>query len=306
MPSPFHPDLRAARWIPPIPYSSWLTRRMRRLAPRPGDLGEGVEAEEFVVSPTTSLRILRPTGSTAPAPALLWVHGGGHLIGTPEQDDAANAALVRELGIVVAAVRYRLGADAPAPASVDDCSAALAHLLSHGAALGVDPARIAVGGASAGGGIAAAVVLRAHDEGVGPVTFQLLVYPMLDDRTVERHDRRRLPVRMWSRRNNRLGWSTYLGVAPGSPGVPAYAAPARRADLTGLPPTWIGVGTLDLFHDEDLEYARRLEAAGVPTRVVTIPGAFHGFDQVFPRTAVVRDFRRDQAEALRSAGIVAD
>jgi len=299
----FHPELAAARWIPPFSYGPRLARMMRGLRPRAGDPGAGVTAEEIVVSPTVSLRVLRPATAAVDLPALLWIHGGGHLFGAPEQDDGANAALVRELGIVVAAARYRLGAEAPAPASADDCYAALEHLAEHAEELGIDARRIAVGGASAGGGIAAGVVLLAHDRGRIPIACQLLVYPMLDDRTAGRDDLDSLRVRMWTPKSNRLGWATYLGTEPGSDDVPDYAAPARREDLTGLPPAWIGVGTLDLFHDEDVDYARRLERAGVPVELVVVPGAFHGFDQLFAETRVVRDFRRSQADALRRAGL---
>lgn len=300
----FHPDLAAARWIPRFSYGPRLARFLHGMTPRPKDPGAGVTAETVVVSPTVSLRLLRPAGADAPVPVLLWMHGGGHLFGSPEQDDRANIALVRELGIAVAAARYRLGADAPAPASVDDGLAALAALSGRADELGLDANRIAVGGASAGGGVAAGIVLAAHDRGEIEVAFQLLVYPMLDDRTATREDLDTMPVLMWTQSSNRLGWRTYLGVEPGASAVDPYAVPARRADLTGLPPTWIGVGDLDLFHDEDVEYARRLRAAGVECTLTVVPGAFHGFDVVFAAKPVVQAFRRSQVEALRAAGIV--
>jgi len=131
--------------------------------------------------------------------------------------------------------------------------------------------------------------------------FQLLVYPMLDDRTVLRTDIDPKKLRMWSPGSNRFGWASYLGGQPGSADVSPYAAPARRDDLSGLPPAWIGVGTLDLFHDEDLVYARRLESAGVPCEVHIVEGAFHGFDAVFRKAGVTRAFWEEQARALRAA-----
>ncbi len=131
--------------------------------------------------------------------------------------------------------------------------------------------------------------------------FQLLIYPMLDDRTTTRTDLGSLKVRVWTPKSNRYGWSSYLGDTVAGPDVSPYTAAARREDLTGLPPAWIGVGTLDLFHDEDVEYARRLNASGVPCELHVIPGAFHAFDLVLPKADISRDFWRRQAQALKSA-----
>lgn len=301
MPSPYHPELRGIRWIPRFSYGPRLVGLMRRLPQRPADHGPDVRVGEIAVTSAVSIRLLRPANAKTPVPVLVWMHGGGHLIGSPEQDDVPNVAFVRELGIAVAAVRYRLGFDAPAPASVDDCYDALRHLVSHADELGIDPDRLAIGGASAGGGVAAGLVQRAHDSGEIAVRFQLLVYPMLDDRTVTRTDLDTSRVRVWTPKSNRYGWRTYLGVEPGAPQVPLYAVPARREDLGGLPPAWIGVGTEDLFYDEDVAYARRLEQAGVPCELEVVPGAFHGFDALFRKTAVVRAFWDSQAAALRSA-----
>lgn len=239
MPSPYHPELRGIRWVPRFSYGPRLVRLMRRLPQRPADRadpGADVRVDAVAVTPTASIRLLRPANSVGSVPVLVWMHGGGHLIGSPEQDDAANVAFVRELGIAVAAVRYRLGFDAPAPASVDDCYAALQHLLDHADELGTDPARLAIGGASAGGGIAAALVQCAHDRGEIAVRFQLLVYPMLDDRTVTRTDLDTSRVRVWTPKSNRYGWRTYLGTEPGAPQVPPYAVPALRGDCADCRP----------------------------------------------------------------------
>lgn len=302
----FHPDLGRARFLPPLSFGPATAALLRRARPRPATLPAGVSAIELRVpgptdAPEVGVRMLRPARAEGAVPLLLWVHGGGHVIGSPEQDDRSNIRFVEELGIAVAAVRYRLAPVAPAPAAVEDARAALVGVLDRAEELGVDPGRVAIGGASAGAGIAAALAQLLHDEGGPRALLQLLVYPMLDDRTVTRTDLETRNVRGWTPRSNRFGWSQYLGVAPGSAAVPQYAAPARRADLSGLPPAWIGVGTLDLFHDEDLAYARRLRDAGVPCAVHVVPGAFHGFDAILPDVGVSRSFHREQTDALRGA-----
>lgn len=301
--NPYDPELRRIRWIPRFSWTPTLVRLVNRASIRTADPGPDVHVDEIEVSPTTSIRLIRPAASNGPLPVLLWMHGGGHLIGAPQNDDRTNIAFVRELGIAVAAVRYRRGIDAPAPASVEDCYSALQALVERSGELGTDPARIAIGGASAGGGVAAGLTLYAHDRGEIPVAFQLLVYPMLDDRTVIRTDHDTSTARVWMPGSNRYGWATYLGAEPGSDGIPAYAAPARREDLAGLPPTWIGVGTEDLFYEEDVDYGRRLAEAGVLCHVEVVPGAFHGFDALYHRTEIARRFWQHQADALRAAGI---
>ncbi len=304
--SAFHPDLAVGRFIPKLSFGPRTSRLARRRTARPAAPGPGVTVGELLVpgpdgAPEVSLRIIRPIVAPGPLPALLWIHGGGMIIGSPEQDDRTSIAFARELGIVVAAVRYRLAPDHRAPAAVEDTYAGLRGLVANAAALGVDTDRIAIGGASAGGGLAAALALLAHDRGEIRPAFQLLVYPMLDDRTVTRADLDTRDVRVWTPKSNRYGWASYLGVEPGSAGVSPYAAPARREDLGGLPPAWIGVGSLDLFHDEDVEYARRLVDAGVPCELSIVPGAFHGFDSIVAGADVSRAFRRAQADALRGA-----
>lgn len=316
----FHPDLRVGRFIPNIPASPRIIRAMRRAGARmtPPPAPDDVRIEEVTVpgpagAPDVRLRLYRPvapaaggTGSAtgaaaAPSPALLWIHGGGFVQGSPIQDEASSIGFARALGITVAAVTYRLSPDVTAPAALEDAYAGLTWLFGHADELGIDAGRIAVGGASAGAGLAAGLVLLAHDRGEVRPAFQLLVYPMLDDRTVVRTDHDTRGVRIWSPALNRYGWTSYLGHEPGRAEVSPHAAPARRDDLTGLPPAWIGVGTLDLFHDEDLRYAERLNAAGVPTEVVVIDGAFHGFDAIFRDKPVSRAFYEEQVAALRAA-----
>jgi acetyl esterase/lipase len=303
----FHPDLTVARFFPQISYGPRSARLMRRLRARPVTPGPDVTVEELTVpgpeddGSVVALRVFRPSVPRSPGPALLWIHGGGLIFGTPEQDDRTNIAFVRELGITVAAVRYRLAPDHRAPAAVEDAYAGLRGLVARAAELDVDVSRIAIGGASAGGGVAAALALLAHDRGEIRPAFQLLVYPMLDDRTATRADLDIRGVRMWTRKSNRYGWTSYLGRPAGGPDVSPYAAPARRDDLSGLPPAWVGVGSLDLFHDEDVDYARRLTDSGVPCQLLVVPGAFHGFDAVLPKAGVSHSFWEAQAHALRGA-----
>lgn len=302
-PEPFHPDLRAARWIPNVGVTR-RTLRLFRLSPRPTGSTAGAVVTTTPVRAAQSdlpFRIVRPRTAAAPLPALFWIHGGGLVIGSPQQDDAFTTRLAEELGIVVVAASYRLAPEHPAPAALDDLDAGYRAVLARADEFGIDPDHVAIGGGSAGGGLAAALVQRLHDEAGPEPVFQLLIYPMLDDRTVLRTDIDTRHHRFWPPSSNRFGWESYLGVPAGSPDIPPYSSPARREDLTGLPPAWIGVGTLDLFHDEDLAYAARLREAGVPCEVVEVPGAFHGFDAVFKKAGVTARFHTAAAAALRQA-----
>ena len=308
--SHFHPELRlAARLIPQFSFGPRLSRLAKGLQRRRGvptpPLVEGLTIrDEFIPGPDGSslrVRLYIPTAARPAGPAILWMHGGGFIIGTPEQDEARHIELCRKVGLIIAAVDYRLSPEHPYPAPLADGYAALAWLHSQANGLNIAPHRVAVGGNSAGGGLAAGLVLMAHDRAEFPVAFQLLIYPMLDDRTTRRTDIDERVLRLWSAKSNRFGWRSYLGREPGGPGVPAYASPARREDLRGLPKTWIGVGTCDLFHDENLAYARRLTEAGVPCTLTIVEGAFHLFDLVGAKTAVVRNFQERYFEALSKA-----
>lgn len=299
----FHPDLKVARFLPNFSFGARTASMARRLAKyaKPPKLPPGVTVEERIIpgGPEVRVRLYRP--ATRPRGAMLWIHGGGFIIGDPMQDELSSAGFASELGLVVVAVSYRLAPQHPFPAPVDDCYAALKWLHAEATRLEFDPARIIIGGASAGAGLAAGLSLLAHDRAEVKPMFQLLIYPMLDDRTVTRSDLRPGDLRVWSVGSNEYGWRSYLNAAPGGANVSPYAAPARREVLSGLPPAWIGVGTLDLFHDEDLAYARRLKEAGVACELTIVPGAFHGFDAIFPKAAVTRDFRDSQLSALRRA-----
>ncbi|SDH18178.1 alpha/beta hydrolase [Klenkia brasiliensis] len=304
--SRFHPDLSIARFIPPITMGPRVSALLRKRTPEPGPVPDDVLVEDVVVPGAgdcggVPLRLYRPRMLQGSAPALLWMHGGGMIIGHPLQDEPTLLSFARTLGMTVAAVRYRLAPAHPAPAALEDCYAALRWLADHAHERGIDADRIAIGGASAGGGLAAGLALLAHDRAQVTPAFQLLVYPMIDDRTVTRTDHHVPGVRMWTKASNRYGWTAYLGQDPGGTDVSPYAAPARRDDLSGLPPAWIGVGTLDLFHDEDVAYAHRLRSAGVPCKLDVVDGAFHGFDAVLPNRTVSRDFLRTQTAVLQRA-----
>lgn len=223
-------------------------------------------------------------------------------MGSPEMFARQSRTIVGETGCTVVSVDYRLAPDTAHPGPIEDGYAALAWFHANAAALGVDSSRIAVGGDSAGGGLAAALALLARDRGEFPICFQMLSYPMIDDRTTVNEDPHPYTGEfVWDGAANHFGWRSLLGEAPGSPGISPYAAAARAERLDGLPPAFIGVGALDLFLDEDMEYARRLLRAGVPTELHVYPGAYHGFDLSVDDAAVSKQYRRDIVQALKRA-----
>jgi len=288
-----HPDLRRIARVAPRrlvgPRSLPVMRALTTLRGRLGKADDHVEV--ITLGSGTGVRLFRPAGVDEPAPALLWIHGGGYVIGTAQQDDRLCRRFSTRLGITVASVDYRLAPEHPYPAPLEDCYSALTWLVGLPS---VNPWRVAIGGASAGGGLAAALALLARDRAEVAPAFQLLTYPMLDDRSSATADNPN--YRLWNTRSNHFGWTAYLGDAD-----PHVAVPARRDDLSGLPPAWIGVGTNDLFHDEDLAYAQRLADAGVPCRVEVVPGAFHGFDLFVPKAHVSRRFFDSQCASLDAA-----
>src|ERR1700682_2303124 len=252
-----------------VPFIRAAERLMWRRNPK--------DVEVLTLASGVGIRLFRPPGVTGQAPALLWIYCGRYVIGKAAQDDAVCRRFARELGATVASVDYRLAPDHPYPAPLGDCYSALTWLTRLPS---VDPSRVAIGGA--------------RDRGEINLAAQLLVYPMLDDRTVDRKGPENPGLRLWNQTSNKFGWMAYLGGAD-----PAVAVPARREDLSGLPPAWLGVGTFDLFHDEDLAYAERLNAAGVPCEVEVIPGAFHVFDGIMPKAQVSQSFFNSQCALLR-------
>lgn len=274
---------------------------------------DGIDLDEILApgengSPDVSIRLMRPAGAVQTLPVLIAMHGGGFVLGCAQDFDYFCVDAVRELSIAVANVEYRLAPETVFPGPLDDCYAALRHVHSHAAELGLDPNRIAVGGSSAGGALAAGTALRARDEGGPPITFQLLLSPALDDRphTARTGDGPDAPV--LSRRSTEFAWRHYLGpgyTGPGDPAVSPYAAPARAIDLTGLPPAYIAAMEIDPVRDDDLDFALRLLRAGVSVELHSYPGAVHGTAELAPRTACGRRIQRGLldglARGLRSA-----
>lgn len=262
-------------------------------------------SERFIPGPegAPDVRVLvyLPTSVQGAVPALLWLHGGGYIMGSADAEDLMVKSIVSEIGCTVVSVDYRLSPETPHPGPVEDCYAALKWLSTHADELGIDPQRIAVGGSSAGGGLAAALALLARDRGEFPLVFQFLLAPMLDDRTCTLAKPHPYTGEfIWTPEANRFGWTSLLGQEPGGTDVSPYAAAARAEHLENLPATFLNVGALDLFLEEDLEYARRLMRAGVPTELHVYPGAYHGFRMVAD-AQVTQTAQRDQFTALKRA-----
>ena len=269
-------------------------------------LPEGVSVENRLVpgpegAPDVMVRLYRPAKPRRNAPGLYWIHGGGIVLGSVDMNDPYCAGLAGRLGALIASVEYRLAPEHPFPAPLEDCYAGLVWLASAAETLGIDRARIAIGGASAGSGLAAGLALLARDRGQVRPCFQLLVYPMLDDRNVTNSSYAVTDPRVWNRDANVVGWSAYLAGKAGTEGVSPYAAPARARDLAGLPPAYINVGTLDLFVDEDVAYAQALIAAEVPVELHVYPGVFHGSPTLAPTSPVAQRWTLDETAALERA-----
>jgi acetyl esterase/lipase len=287
------PELRESiQRIPPIPVANgffrWLIAAVAKL-PLGGKTYPGVRLDKHTTPDGIRLRVFTPERGLTRA-ALLWIHGGGMVIGTASQDDAFCADTARELGIVVVSTEYRLAPDFPFPAALDDCYAAWQWLQRSAAQFQVDPARIAIGGQSAGGGLAASLIQRIHDAGGTQPIAQWLFCPMLDDRTAARRELDAVQHKIWNNQQNHFGWRSFLGVEPGADHLPAYAVAARREQLAGLPPAWIGVGDIELFFEEDKTYAERLRAAGVPCTLEVVPAAPHGFETIAPNAQLTQDY----------------
>jgi len=254
-------------------------------------------------APDVKVLIYTPPGPAKTWPGFFHVHGGGFILGDAAMGAARCQQRAKELDCVVVSVDYRLAPETPYPGPVEDCYAGLKWMAENAKSLGVDPDRIVIGGESAGGGLAAALALLARDRGGPKIAFQLLIYPMLDHRTATDADPYNNPMAgefVWTHPANRFGWSAMLGSIDPSGAVPHHCSPARAETLAGLPPTFIAVGTLDLFVDEDMEYAARLARDGVPVELHVYPGAFHAFDAVVTAT-VAQQFQADCARALKRA-----
>ncbi len=273
-----------------------------------GDADPEVTITEHLVlgpagAPDVRLHVYTPPGPKTARPALFHIHGGGFILGDAAMMTPLSQGRAKAFDCVVVSVDYRLAPETPYPGPVEDCYAGLKWMVEHAADLGIDPSRIAVGGESAGGGLAAATCLLARDRGGPAIALQFLIYPMLDHRTAtpaDVHANHHAGEFAWTHGANRYGWTAMLGdIDPAGP-VPAACSPARAATLAGLPPTFIGVGALDLFVDEDIDYAARLGRDGVSIELHVYPGAFHAFDVVAGAPVAIQ-FQEDCARALRKA-----
>ena len=282
-----------------------VAQLMSMLGGAPPELPESVVIEDHLVSAADGHEILvrtyRPREPRAASPCLYWMHGGGLVLGSVAMDDARCTEIVEQLQIVVASVEYRLAPANPYPVPLDDCYAGLEWLFGAAAQLGLDAARIAIGGGSAGAGLAASLALLARDRGQLRPCFQLLRYPMIDDRNITASSHEVTDLRVWNRSANIIGWGAYLGDAAGTDGVSPYAAAARATDLAGLPPAIVTVGELDMFLDEDIEYARRLIAAGVSTELHVYEKCIHGSDALVAHSTTVQRWKRDEFDAVGRA-----
>jgi acetyl esterase/lipase len=299
--SRLHPELRSFRFIPNPPVGrTWflsLSRKLIRFAPAARSTA-AVAIERIAFAPGVGVRVYTPSERAVDG-AVLWIHGGGMVLGFAAQDDRHCLDVATRLGVLVVSVEYRLAPEHPFPTPVDDCHRAWRWLQENAAGRGVDPGHVVVGGQSAGGGLAASLVQRLHDEGGPQPAGQWLFCPMLDDRTAANRDLDRVRHFLWSNRSNRAGWTAYLGTAPGAPSVPDYAVPARRESLAGLPPAWIGTGDVELFYDEDRAYAAALTAAGVECELDVVPGAPHAFERISAKAPVARAYLQRSLAWLR-------
>ncbi|TCK22003.1 alpha/beta hydrolase [Pseudonocardia endophytica] len=300
----FDPEL--APWVPLMPTFdisdpaaaraelAELVRQMPPYTPSRPLTVEDRTAHHSDGGPGVPLRIYRPAHRTAPLPALVFLHGGGFVVGSVDGEDARAQEIAADADVVVVAVDYRLAPEHPFPAGVDDSYLALCWLTEHAAEWGVDRARIGVGGGSAGAGLSAAVALLARDRGGPALRMQYLNIPELDDRLDTHSMRLYTDTPIWNRPNAELSWRYYLGGEPATP----YAAPARATDLRGLPAAYVDVCEFDPLRDEGIAYAQRLTQAGVSVELHMYPGTFHGSSLVTD-AAVSRRMAADGVTAIR-------
>ncbi len=252
-------------------------------------------------NPDNAVRIYRPAGAVGVLPGVLYIHGGGMIMGDLDAEHLNAIRLTEAVGAVIVSVDYRKAPEFPFPAAPDDCYAGLLWLSANAADLGVDPERIAVYGGSAGGGLALAVTLMARDRRGPAIKHLMAIYPMIDDSNTTSSSQEVTDIGLWDRAGNIEAWQWYLGDAHGSDEVSPYAAPARAEDLRGLPPTFVDVGTLDLFRDEDIAFVARLNQAGVPTEFHLYPGAYHASEVFAPEAELSQRIWATRISALQRA-----
>lgn len=260
-------------------------------------------SEEIISTPdNTGLRLciyksLNPKPNSV---GLLWIHGGGYAIGTPEQDISFIEKFIDATNCVVVSPDYRLSIQEPYPAAVNDCYQALLWMKRNVKELGIRDDQLFVGGESAGGGLTAAVTLKARDKGEVNIAFQMPFYPMLDDRMITLSSQNN-DAPIWNTRANEIAWKMYLKNLYGREDVPVYAAPAREKDYRGLPPTYTYVGDIEPFCDETQEYINNLKAAGVEAEIDVYPGCFHGFDIICPKSNIAQKAAEKYIEKFKYA-----
>lgn len=248
--------------------------------------------------PDVMVRVFRPTEASEVLPCLYWIQGGGYVLTAPDMDDQFCEEIVQRHHCVVVSVDWRRAPEHPFPAPAEDCYSGLAWTIRNAADLGIDPARVVIGGHSSGGGSAAGLALLVRDRKEFTIAHQLLIYPMLDDTDTTPSSYLVTDREVWNRTSNEIGWASYLGHTHGTNDVSPYAAPTRMEDLAGLAPATVLTGELDLFVDEDVTYAQRLMQANVPTELHVYPAAHHGFDRMVPTAVVSQRFIADRDAAL--------
>lgn len=271
---------------------------LHRLAPERKEVGGITIVKQALAQ--SAIRIYRPAATPSGA-GLLWIHGGGLISGRASKDDYLCASYANSLHLTVVSVDYRLAPGSPFPAALNDCCEAWRWFLGAGESLGVHSDRIVVSGRSAGGGLAASLVQKLYDEGGVQPAGQALFSPMLDDRTAADYALDAINHRIWNNTSNRAGWLAYLGTPPGMVVAPEYSVPARRVDLSGLPPAWIGVGDIDLFFKENCHYCERLKESGVECEMHVAPMAPHGFEGLVPQASITQDLFRSNHLFLQRA-----
>lgn len=307
-----HPELRKAFSVMPKgtisretldKHREQLNEMLKSMSASKPENAPVLTTERFIPGPEgepdVRVKVYESKGEKETLPGVLYIHGGGFIVGTADNFDAGCQELVTEVNCVVVSVDYRLAPEHPFPAPLEDCYAALKWFSENAEELGVDPSRIAVYGGSAGGGLTAAVSLLARDRKGPSIVFQMPNYPMIDDRCITPSNNEITDERIWNGKVNRQAWDMYLGNIKGE--VSPYAAPARATDLSGLPPTYTCVGDLDPFRDETIDYVTRLSQAGVPVEFHLYPGCFHGFEGLVPTADISQRAKKEYLTALKLA-----
>ena len=300
------PELRETLLLmPPLDLKNLqATREGLAAIAQPAPIADNISIENKMIqgpgeNDSLRIRIYKPKGKEENLPALLWIHGGGYVLGAPEGDDLLCQRFVNEANCIVVSVDYRLAPEYPYPTPLEDCYTALKWVADHVKDLGIDSTRIGVAGASAGGGLTAALALLARDRSYPNLCFQMPLYPMIDDRNNTPSALEITGHMVWNHDLNQNGWEMYLNGDNGSENISQYAAAARAEDLSGLPFTYTCVGQLDPFRDETLQYVTRLCQAGVDVEFHLYPGCYHAFESFVPTAAISQRAATEYVEAAK-------